>query len=438
MNFTTDNLTSILGMFLLCGIAWIFSTNRRRMNWRLIGMGLAIQAAMALFIFKVPAGARLFLWANDVVVKILGAAFQGTYFVFGRLAVMPGTTGPYGEESIGFILAVQSLAAIIFFAALMSVLYYYGVMQRIIKGFSWVFTRLMRVSGAESLCASSNIFVGIESSLTIRPYLADMTRSELCTVLTAGMATVASTIMAAYVGMLRGQFPNIAAHLMSASLLSAPAAIVMSKILMPEEEKPKTLGLCVDPYCEKENSLFEAIINGANAGVKLVVGVVALLLAVLGMVGLLNMALGWAGGHMNARFGWEFNWTLENALGYVFYPFAAIMGVPAGDTMTVSRLIGERVIVTELTAYQHLGAVMGQMNPRSVVLTTYALCGFAHVASLAIFVGGTAALAPSRARDLSAVGVRALVAATFACFLTACMAGAIPMENTLLLGSIGK
>jgi len=436
MGLTVDNFRSLFGLFLLCGLAWIFSANRRRMNWRVIGVGIALQLALALFIFKVPVGARLFLWANEIVVKILSAAYQGTYFVFGRLAVMPGAPGPNGEASLGFILVFQALPAIIFFAALMSVLYYCGIMQVVIKGFAWVFTRLMRVSGAESLCAASNIFVGIESSLTIRPYLEKMTRSELCTVLAAGMATVASTVMAAYVGMLKSQFPNIAAHLMSASLLSAPAAIVMSKILLPEEENPRTLGTCVDPYFEKENSLFEAIINGANAGVKLVVGVVALLLAVLGLVGLLNLALGWAGVHMNARFGWDLKWTLENMLGYVFYPFSAIMGVPAEDSLTVSRLVGERVILTELASYQHLAGVMGSMNPRSVVLATYALCGFAHVASLAIFVGGASALAPSRARALASVGVRALVAATLACFMTACVAGAIPMGNTLLLGTL--
>lgn len=432
------NLVSFSGIFVLLGFACLISSNRRKMNWRVIGWGIALQMLFATFIFCVPAGARLFLLANDVVLKVLDSASAGTKFIFGRLALPPGTLNQAGEDiSLGPILAFQVFPAIIFFSALMSVLYYFKIMPLIIRGFAYVFTRLMKISGAESLCAASNIFVGIESALTIKPHLSDMTRSELCTILSVGMATVASSVMLVYVSVLKSQFPNIAAHLISASILSAPAALIMSKILLPESEVPKTLGKTVRLYYEKENSLFEAIINGANAGVKLVIGIVALLLAVLGLVALVNLFLGAIGGRINSFLELNINWSLEGILGYVFYPFTAILGVPVQDISTIARIIGERMIVTEMTAYQDLAGVLDKIHPRSAVIATYALCGFAHVASLAIFVGGVSALAPSRARDLAEVGVRALAAATLACLLTACVAGMFPMGTSILLGSLG-
>jgi CNT family concentrative nucleoside transporter len=298
--------------------------------------------------------------------------------------------------------------------------------------FSRAFTWLMRISGAESLCAASNIFVGVEAATTVRPYLRDMTRSELCTVLTAGMATIASNVLALYVFILRGQFPTIAGHLVSASILSAPAAIVMSKVLLPETEKPATLGVEVKPHYERESSVMEAIINGANAGLKLIFGIVALLIAFLGMLDLLDSALGWAGGLAGAE-----GLSFTAVLGYVFYPFALVIGVPPADAMEVARLIGERTVATEVKSYQDLAALISRgalEDPRSAFLATYALCGFAHVASLAIFVGGIAALVPERTRDLSGVGFRALLAATLACLMTASVAGTFYSKGSILLG----
>ncbi len=431
------NLVSFFGMFVLMGIAWLFSTQRKTINWSLIGFGVAFQLLFALFMFTVPGGTTVFLWINDLVVKVLDSASAGTRFLFGRLALPPGTTNEAGESSLGFFLAFQALPTIIFFSALMSILYYWNIMPRIIRGFAYVFTRFMRISGAESLAAASNIFVGIESALTIRPYLQNMTRSELCTILTAGMATVASNVLAIYVFSLQSQFPTIAGHLISASILSAPAALIMSKLVLPETETPETLGEHVQVHYEKEPSLFDAIMNGANTGVKLIVGIAALLIAILGLVALLDLVLGGLGGKINALLGLHIDWTLKGLLGYVGLPFALIMGVPPADALEIGRLIGERVVLTEVVSYQDLAVMLQQgvlQHPRSAVIATYALCGFAHVSSMAIFVGGVAALVPARSHVLGQVALRALFAATLATFMTACVAGTFYSSGMLPMG----
>ena len=433
------NLVSFAGIFVLVGFAWILSTDKKNMNWRVVGWGIGLQILIAFFIFIVPVGSRLFLVVNDVVVEVLDSASAGAKFVFGRLALAPGETSEAGEESLGFILAFQAFPTIIFFSALIAILYYFKIMPLIIRGFAYVFTKLMRISGAESLVAAGNIFVGIESTLTVKPYLSRMTRSELCTILTAGMATVASNVLALYVFSLKAVFPEIAGHLVSASLLSAPAALVMSKILLPEKEAPETLGVHVRPYYEKENNLFEAIINGANAGVKMIVGIVALLIAILGLVALVDLLLSTIGTYI---FGLETELSLKTIFGYIFYPFTIILGVPLSDVEEVSKIIGERVIVTEVVAYKDLAIALEgnllQHPRRSAVIATYALCGFAHFASMAIFVGGISALAPDRTRNIGGAALRALLAATLACLLTACVAGTFYTEAraSILFGEL--
>ncbi|UCD53583.1 MAG: hypothetical protein JSW27_13205, partial [Phycisphaerales bacterium] len=431
------NLVSFAGIFILIGFAWVLSRDRARINFRVIGWGIGLQLLVGAFIFLVPAGAKLFLVVNDAVVKVLDSAGAGARFVFGPLALGPGQIGDGGEESLGFILAFQGFPTIIFFSALIAILYYVRVMPLLIKAFAWVFTRLMRISGAESLVAASNIFVGVESMLTAKPYLPRMTRSETCTILTAGMATVASNVLALYVFSLRDQFPTIAGHLISASLLSAPAALVMSKLLLPESEAPETLGMVVEPHYEKDANLFEAIINGANAGVRMIVGIAALLIAVLGLVALLDLGLGSLGDLINPWFGWEGQWSLRALFGYAFYPVGLALGVPPEDAGHVARIVGERTIVTEVAAYNDLALAMKDgllVHPRSAVITTYALCGFAHIASMAIFVGSLCALAPQRAKDIGPVAVRALIAATLACLMTGCVAGTFFTNESILLG----
>ncbi len=418
------NVISFLGIFVLLGFAWLCSSHRGRMNWRAVGWAVGLQLLFGLFIFVVPGGRSVFLWLNDIVVKILDCSAAGTRFVFGSLAIPPGEDG-----SLGFILAFQALPTIVFFSALMAILYHVRIMPLVIKGFARAFTRLMRISGAESLCAASNIFVGIESALVVRPHLKDMTHSEFCTVLAAGMATVASNVLLLYVSFLKEQFPTIAGHLISASILSAPAALAMAKVLLPETEEPKTRGQSIEPHYEQEDNVFAAIVNGAQGGMKMIFGIVAVLIAVLGLVALINAVLGWA------SFGMDL--SLQKMLGWCFYPFTVVLGVPLEDAAVISAIIGERLVLTEVASYQHLAGAVQKgaiAHPRSVVITTYALCGFAHVASMGIFVGGLTALVPERRADIASVGFRALLAATLACLMTACIAGTFYLGQESILG----
>jgi len=431
------NVVSFFGIFILAGVAWLCSSNRKVVNWRVVLWGIGLQLFFAIFIFWVPVGVKFFLFVNKIVLIVLDSATAGTKFLFGRLALPPGATNEAGETSLGFFLAFQALPTIMFFAALIGALYYLRIMPLLIRGFAYVFTRLMRISGAESLCTSSNIFVGIESALVVRPHLREMTKSELTTILAAGMGTIASTVLAFYVLYLHEVLPTIAGHLVSASFLSAPAAVVMSKLIMPEKEIPKTLGVHVKPHYEREDNLIMAIINGANSGLRYLGGIVALLAAFLGILALLNIIFGWLGGYVNDLFGLNLEWSFEAFLGYIFYPFTLVLGIPPSDAFEVARIIGERTIVTEVVSYQHLSQLISEgtlLHPRSGIIASYALCGFAHIASLAIFVGGVGGLVPERLKDLSRLGFRALLAATLACLMTGAVAGAFFSQASILLG----
>jgi CNT family concentrative nucleoside transporter len=415
------NLISAAGLVIVPALAWCVSINRRRVNWRVVGWGLGLQLLIGVMVFHMPGARRVFQWVNDGAVAVIDAGSAGQQFLFGRLAAPPEA-----ESSLGFVFAFQVLPIIVFFAALMQLLYHFGVMQRVIQAFAWGFSRLMRISGAESLCAASNIFVGIESATAIRPYLAGMTRSELCVVLTAGMATVASSVLAAYVGMLASVFPQIAGHLISATLLSAPAAIVMAKLLLPEDATPATLGQRVHFEIERDPSAMEAIVNGAMAGLRMVASIAALLIAFLGLVAVVNLLLQTLGAPINAWLGWDVTWTLQRLLGWLFTPLTLAIGVPWTDAPLAGQLLGQRLVLTEAEAYPALAEAMDQgrfAHPRSAVITAYALCGFAHLASLAIFVGGVAALVPERRQTLARIGPRALLAATLACSMTGAVAG---------------
>ncbi len=431
------NLISFSGIFILLGFAWVCSADKRNLNWKVISWGVILQLIIALFIFVVPAGAKVFLFLNQAVIKVLDSASAGAQFIFGRLALAPGQVSETGETSLGFILAFQAFPTIIFFSAFISVLYFFRIMPLVIRSFAYVFTRLMKISGAESLVAASNIFVGIESALTVKPHLSKMTRSEFCTILTAGMATVASNVLVLYVFSLKAEFPTIAGHLISASLLSAPAALVMSKILLPEKEVPQTLGEHIEPHYDKEEGLFESVINGAHSGLRMVGGVIAVLIAVLGLVALFDLFLSVLGSKINTWFSLNVDWSLKSLLGYLFYPFTLILGVPLADVGEISKIIGERSVLTEVVAYRDLANLLARdalFYRRSAVIATYALCGFAHLASMAIFVGGVSALIPNRTKAIAKVAPRALLAATLACLLTACVAGTFFTKHSILLG----
>jgi len=428
------NLISLLGIFVLMAVAWIFSSNRRLINWRVVAWGTGIQLLFAAFIFTVPAGQKVFLFLNGLVVKLIDIAGEGGRFLFGPLALPPGS-----EDSLGFILAFQALPTIVFFAALLSLLYYYRIIPWLIEAFAHIFTRWMKISGAESLCVTSNLFVGIESALAVRPYIERMTKSELCTILTAMMGTIASSVMALYVLILQPEFANIAGHLVSATILSAPAAVVMAKLIYPETGKPETLGLMVKVHYERSASPMEAVIQGSTSGGKMVFGIVTLLLGVLGLVALISVITAFIGQGVNGLFGTQIDFTLQGLLGYLFYPLTMVIGINPQDVPEVARLIGERVVVTEVQAYQDLAKLLKNgilVDNRSAVLASYALCGFAHVASLGIFIGGIAAIVPSRVKDLAGVGFRALFAATLGCMMTASAAGVFLTHGSLLLENL--
>lgn len=415
------NLISAFGVLFFIGFLFLFSTSRRRVSIRVIVWGMALQIAFAFFVFLLPAGTKLFLFLNDVTMKVIDSSFEGTRFLFGRLAVTPGE-----KESLGFILAFQALPSIIFFAALMELLYHVGIMERIIGLFARVFVKVMGISGAESLCASAQIFLGIESNLTVRPYLKEMTRSELMVVLTTGMATIASSVLGFYTIILAGIFPTVAGHLISASILLAPAGIVASKVLIPETGQPLTLGKVVHVEYHKASNAIEAIINGSMAGVRMVVGIGALLIAFIGLTALVDTGLTALSRLLSSALHMGVDITLHNLLSYLFYPFTLAMGVPVEDAPAIARIIGERIIETEVKSYQDLSVLVkaGKIaSGRSIVIATYALCGFAHIPSLAIFVGGTSGIVPERTKDIAVLGLWALLASNVACLMTGAMAG---------------
>jgi CNT family concentrative nucleoside transporter len=424
-------LISLAGFFAFVAFAWLLSSNRSRVNWRAVFWGLGLQLLIGLLVFRMPPSRAIFVWLNDIVFALLDASRAGTNFLLGPLVLSPGQDG-----SVGFVLAFQVLPIAIFVAAVTAGLYHLRLLQPVVRLFARMFHRTLGLSGAESLCASANIFVGVESALAIRPYLARMTKSELLMLLSAGMATVASTTLGIYALFLSPSFPQIAGHLISASVISIPAAAVIAKILLPETESPETVGE-VPPQDEsgRAGNLMGALITGAMDGLKLAAGIAALLIAVLGIVALIDRALlvpsGW--------FGMAEPLSLVRILGLVFYPFAAALGIVPADLPEASRLLAERVMLTEVVSYNNLASMIteGQLtDPRTAVIMSYALCGFAHVASVAIFVGGAAALAPGRRDDLAALGWRALVAATLATLMTGAVAGVFSGGQEVVLGLV--
>ena len=429
------NLVSLFGVAALAALAWIAGGCRRPVPWRTVAGCAALMFAVALFVFTVEPTRQALAAINDLIVGILNASRTGAQFLFGPLALNPGETTAAGEPSIGFVLATQVLPAVIFFAAVMAALYHLGAIQPVVRLFAHLFRRSLGLSGAEALVGSANIFFGVESATAVRPYLATMTRSELLTMLTTGMSTVASTTMALYVFFLQGSFPRIAGHLVSASVLSIPAAVLVSKVMLPETGTPVTLG-SLPPMGEEERhgNTMAALAAGSWDGLKLAAGIATLLIAVLGVVGVFDTALaaltkpaaGMLGGPL----------TLDRILGWLFTPLAWLVGIERADLVTAARLLGKRALVTEVVAYRELGemARAGAVSPRTLLLLSYALCGFTHVASVGIFVGGTAALAPSRRDDLAALGLRAFLASTLATLMTGAVAGVLYHGQQGVLG----
>ncbi|MGO9646735.1 MAG: NupC/NupG family nucleoside CNT transporter [Terriglobales bacterium] len=408
-------LTGILGVATMLLAAFIFSTNRRAIRGKTVAWGLGLQFAFAVFVLKVEAGRVIFQKAGDAVNQLLSYAFAGSSFVFGDL-------GKQGSH-LGFYFAFQVLPTVIFIAAFFAVLYHYGVMQFIVKQAARVMTRFMGASGAESLNVAASVFMGqTEAPLTIRPFLPDMTRSELMTVMTSGMAHVSGGIMAAYIAF--GVEPK---HLLSAVIMTAPGTILMAKMLVPETEQPKTAGRVVmseeEVDAEKKENLLGAIARGTTDGLHLALNIAAMLISFLALIALTNGILG--GIHTGlAHFGMTwFPASLEKILGTLFAPVAWIIGVPWRDCMTIGNLLGTRMALNEVIAFSQLGAQRAALDPRSFTIATFALCGFANLSSIGIQIGGIGALAPNKRGELARLGFRAMLAGTMANLISASIAG---------------
>ena len=451
---------SAIGLASMIGIAWAISIDRKAFPWRVVLWGTGLQLVFGVFVLKTALGLALFSVLNEVVVQLLAFTDEGSRFLF----------GDYLDDH--FTVALNVLPTIIFFSSLMTVLYHVGVMQRVVRGVAWVMQRTMRTSGAETLSAAANIFVGqTEAPLVIKPYVGKMTQSELMAVMVGGFATVAGGVMAAYVGMLHEHFPGIAGHLVAASVMSAPAALVIAKVLLPERETAQT-ATTLEFKSEKEHAnIIDAAASGAGEGLKLALNVGAMLLAFLALVAMVNYLLAlpahwhnqleWAhaldalrratldvptgceapsgasayaeclarvdelGATHSPLVVWE-PLSMQRILGVVLWPVAFVMGVPVADCSVVASLLGEKIVLNEFVAYLHLSENLrgaAPMSERAAVITSYALCGFANFGSIAIQIGGISAIAPERRADLARLGLRAMIGGTLAAFATACVAG---------------
>ncbi|HUE77812.1 MAG TPA: nucleoside transporter C-terminal domain-containing protein [Longimicrobiales bacterium] len=433
-----QRLVSVLGLLVLLGLAWALSVDRRLVDWRVLAWGLGLQLLFALFILKTPVGVAIFAGLNDVIVALLAFTTEGARFLFGNLVdnAVPVTGAEEGAAAqTGAFFAFSVLPTIIFFSSLMTLLYHLGVMQKMVKGVAWVMMRTMRTSGAETLSAAGNIFVGqTEAPLMIKPFIERMTMSELNAVMTAGFATVAGGVMAAYVGLLVAYFPDIAGHLLAASVMSAPAALVIAKLMYPEREEPATRSNLDVAVASEDANAIDAAARGAGEGLTLALNVGAMLLAFIALIALLNAVLGliadWTGldtlllslGALPEGQGL----TLEVILGWILAPLAWLMGVPWVDAVAVGSLLGIKTVANEFVAFLQLSQMLSAgatLSPRSIVIATYALAGFANFSSIAIQIGGIGGIAPSRRSDLSRLGLRAMIGGTLAAFLTATVAG---------------
>jgi concentrative nucleoside transporter, CNT family len=402
--------TGILGLLTMLGLAYAFSTNRRAIRLKTVAWGLGLQVAFAIFVLKIDLGRTLFQKAGNAVTRLLGYAFVGSQFVFGDL-------GKQGSH-LGFYFAFQVLPTVIFICALFAVLYYLGVMQLVIRAAAWLMIRLMGVSGAESLNVAASIFMGqTEAPQTIRPFLPDLTYSELMTVMTSGMAHVSGSIMAAYIAF--GIEPK---HLLSAVIMTAPGTLVMAKMLVPETEVPKTAGRVVmseeEVEREKNENLLGAIARGTTDGLHMALNIAAMLISFLALIALLDGIMGGIHAHM----AW-FPSSLEAILGALFAPIAWVIGVPWHDCRLIGNLLGVRMVLNELVAFSMLGPQKALLDPRSFTIATFALCGFANFSSIGIQMGGIGALAPNKRGDLAKLGLRAMLAGTMANLMSASIAG---------------
>lgn len=432
-----ERFISLLGTAGMIAIGWLFSLHKRHVYWRTILWGAALQILFAVIVLKTGPGRAFFSAMNTAVVTFLGFTEEGARFVFGNLVrnnvpvglpVGGGIDSPILPDAqtawanTGAYFAFNVLPTIIFFSSFMTILYHLGIMQWVVKAMAVIMQKSMKTSGAESLSAAANIFVGqTEAPLVIRPYVPTMTESELMAIMTGGFATVAGGVMAAYVGMLSGSFPHIAGHLIAASVMSAPASLLIAKVMLPERGTPETAGKVRMTIEKPDVNVIDAAARGAGDGLKLALNVAAMLLAFVALLAALNYGLGGLGRLVGIE-----GLSLQRILAVVFWPVAWIMGTPVSDCSTVAMLMGEKIVLTEFVAYLHLADILASGSPmtyRGVVIATYALCGFANFGSIAIQIGGIGGIAPNRRHDLARLGLRAMVAGTLAANMTATIAG---------------
>ncbi len=420
-------LFGLFGLACLVAIAWLFSNNKGRVNWTLVATGITLQIAFATLVLKVPGGKDAFQWLSDVFVKVLSFVSAGSGFLFGGLVDIPKN---------GFIFAFQVLPTIIFFAALMGVLYHLNVMQAIVKGMAWAITKVMKVSGAETTSVCASVFIGqTEAPLTVRPYISKMTESELITMMIGGMAHIAGGVLAAYVLMLGGPDPELqgfyAKHLLAASIMAAPATLVIAKILVPEVGEPLTRGTVQMEVEKTTSNVIDAAAAGAADGLKLALNIGAMLLAFIALIAMLNAPLTWLGEITGLAEMLGKPTDMANLLGYLLAPIAWLIGVPWVDAVTVGGLIGQKIVLNEFVAYSALADIvnlkegMPTLTPQGTLVATYALCGFANFSSIAIQIGGIGGLAPERRQDLARLGMRAVLGGSIATFMTATIAGVL-------------
>jgi len=399
-------LTGLIGIAMVLGIGILFSRDRKAIDWRVIGTGLLLQFIFAIFVLRVPAGQALFRHLGDFVTAVLGFSYAGSSFVFGPIGAR--------NSSIGIVFAFQILPAIIFVSALFAIMYYLGIMQLVVKAMAIVMNKLMKASGAESTNVAASIFMGqTEAPLTIRPFLATLTRSELMTVMTAGMAHVSGSIMAAYIA-----FGVEARHLLTAVIMTAPGTIMMAKLMEPETEEPRTRGNVQIEIPKTDVNIVDAASRGTGEGLHLMLNVIAMLISFISLVALLNGALGWVHGHVALV-----PQNLQTVLGWIGQPIAWAIGVPWQDTQAIGGLIGERAVLNEFIAFADLGRMRDTLDPRSFTIASFALAGFANISSVGIQIGGIGALAPERKADLARLGFRAMLAGTLANLMSATIAG---------------
>lgn len=428
-----ERFVGLAGLLFFLGIALVFSTNRRRVSWRVVVVGIGLQFVLAVVLLRGTVVRGFFDCVARVVTTILGFTEDGSRFIFGPL--LDNTAigeALYGEANFGFIFAFKVLPTIIFFASLMSVLYHLGIMQWMVRAMALVMRKTLRVSGAESLAMAANVFVGqTEAPLVVRPFISEMTRSELMALMTGGFATIAGGVFAAYVAMLGGDDPasriEFAKHLLCASIMSAPAAFVVAKIMVPETELSPTGGGASITVERETMNVIDAAARGAGDGLRLALNVGAMLLAFVALLAMCDYPLAKLGewelvGRFLAEHGVE-KLSIATVLGWVFAPLAWLMGVPWSDASSFGSLLGQKIVLTEFIAFDSLARVQSQMHPRSVVIATYALCGFANFGSIAIQLGGIGGISPNRRGDLARLGLRAMFGGAMASWMTATIAG---------------